>query len=218
VELGKVLDRLVSECGDENQRERITAAQTEYFERRGRVFEDEDLFEAWTQAFLEWYVVEREWQAGMPAAAAMALSPDWQEKGQWLPALRAWAHSQRSLAEVRELSKGRVAIEDLIGGAVFEVVEDRNLYGVERGDIVEVRLVGFAGAVYFGRTFVYHPRGTNASIRRRLAGLRSSNASRADTVDAIAALRIRCERYRHVSPLRIYESDENLPVAGEAAS
>jgi hypothetical protein len=185
-----VLDRLIAECGADEYSDAITVAQADYF------------------GFAE----------GRPAAAHMALQSDWQEKGQWLPALRAWSHSQRSLAQIQELRQGRVRLVDLIGGASFDVVEDRNLYGVERGDVVEVRLVGFAGAVYFGRTFVYHPKGTASAIRRRVGDLLAKNKSRADILDALATLRIRCERYRHVSALRIYESDESIPQPTEAVS
>ncbi|HEY0987334.1 MAG TPA: hypothetical protein VGD80_09800, partial [Kofleriaceae bacterium] len=51
--------------------EAASAARREYEERRGRVHQDDDLWEPWSAAFVEWYVVERVGPgAARPPAAA----------------------------------------------------------------------------------------------------------------------------------------------------
>src|SRR5207244_10424179 len=62
------LDRLIQEHTADAAT--VVAARREYEERRGRVFEDEELGEAWSAAFIEWFLIERvEAGADTPVAA-----------------------------------------------------------------------------------------------------------------------------------------------------
>ncbi len=97
-------------------------------------------------------------------------------------------------------------MRDLCRGGVFDVAEKRSLYGVEPGDVAEVRLIGFEGQVRFGRTFIYHPTGTASAIEERVAQLRDQGRDPEEIVDHCAALRLRTERYRHVDPVRLYRA------------
>ena len=113
--------------------------------------------------------------------------------------------SQRSLFEIRSLSKGKVELLDLLGGAVFVVEENRALHGVEVGDVAELRLVGVGDEVRFGRTFVYHPKTAREAIVDRARGMLAKDASRRDVIDQIAQLRVQVTRYRHMPAARVYE-------------
>lgn len=230
-----VLDDAIERFGGDRHRAAITAARDFYDERRGRVFEDESLWESWMQAFLEWYVLEWPQPAAasadrdpadsstgtetagaelvtparaVRATAMAALVREARERGEGEreAAARVCLSSQRSLFEVRELSTGRVEVSDLIGGAQFEVSEPRAMMGVSIGDVVEMRLIGFDGEVIFGRTFCFHPSGTRDAIVAHVRRMRAQGKTRQDIVDFCASLRIRCERYRHVAPTRIYAS------------
>ncbi len=199
-----LLDELVQRYGDEPHLADIAAARKEFDERRGRVFEDEDLWEEWTRAFLEWYVVERVVPGDdfPPAARALADETDPTRAA----AIRALLTSQRSLFEVRALHPDGVELRDILGGALFDVTEERALFGVAVRDIAELRLIGFAGEIRFGRTFCFHPAGTREAIHGHARRILGRGGDRRDVIDYCASLRIRCERYRHVSPIRIYEA------------
>lgn len=209
--LGEVLDALIQRFGGEDRVEDLTRARKEFDERRGRVFEDEDLWESWTRSFLEWYVIERPGpNEGQPPAVRALAGEDDPRRAH---AIRAWLCSQRALAEVLSLGGEKVELRDLLGGARFSVTEKRTLYGVAAGDVVEVRLVGFEGGVYFGQMFCYHPRGTRDALAEHVRRLTGKGRGRGDVLDYCARLRIRCERYAHVAPKKIYES-----VTGETAA
>jgi hypothetical protein len=200
--VSNVLDDLIAWFGSGDCAAEVAAARAEYDERRGRVFEDEVLWEAWTQAFLEWYVLERTFTGDLFPPAAQALARE--EDPQRAAALRALLTSHRSLFEVRRSGGGRVTLLDLIGGGEFEVTEQRALHGVEPGDVVEARLVG-VDEVCFARTFCFHPAGTRDSIIRHIARLREQGKERHEIIDYVAGLRVRSERYNHVPPEKIYE-------------
>lgn len=200
--LHRALDAVIDRFGDAEHEEEVAAARAEFEDRRGRVFEDEPMWEEWTLAFLEWMVVERPWQGGPPPVVLARGAAEGQQRA----ALAAWQTSQRALAEVVELQPGQVTLIDRIGGAAFVVHEERALHGVQPGDMVEVRLIGFEGAVRFGRTFVYHPHEARDVVAAHARTLTARGMSRVDVLDALAALRVKVERYRHVDPIRVYEA------------
>ena len=201
-----LLDRVTEELYARHTADTEAAgvARREYEERRGRVHQDDELWEAWSAAFVEWYVVER-------VAAGSALPPA-VETYRALPAedpralvVKALVTSHRSLFEVRSMARGRVELLDLLGGAELAVDEQRALHGVEVGDVAELRLIGVAGEVRFGRTFIYHPKSARAAIVARARDQLAKGATRRDVIDHIAQLRVRVTRYRHMPAARVYE-------------
>ncbi len=201
-----MLDELIDRFGAGEHEQEISAARAEYDGRRGVVFEDEELYEAWTQAFLEWYVLERVGTraAFPPAAQVLAAETD---PGR-IQVLRALLTSHRSLFEVSAVGPGRIELTDMIGGGVFAVDEQRELHGVERGDVLETRIVGLRSAVQFARTFCYHPPGTRQSIAAHVARLKAAGNDRLDILDFVASLRVKTLRYSHLSPEKVYERPE----------
>jgi hypothetical protein len=198
-ELHAALDALIERYGAGAWQDEVVRARAEYAERTGRVFEDDELFEERTTAFLEWYAVERPLAGPGVSPAALAY-----REGGGAAAL-AWARSHRSLFSVEDLAPGRVLALDLVAGGLFEVDEPRKLVGVSPGDIVEARLVAWKGAPRLGRTFLYHPAGAREALIGHARRLRAQGKSRTDVVDFAATLRVRALRYRHVAPERVYE-------------
>ncbi len=203
-ELGEALDFLIQRWGGGEHTAEIARAREDHGERTGRVFEDDELYELRTIAFLEWYVLERplDGEGVPPVVAALRADPSSARAGAW----RALARSHRSLFAIDELEEGRVLLTDLLGGGRFTVAERRRLHGVSVGDVVTARLVGWRDQVLFGRTFCYHPAGARDAIISHCRRIRSAGGTRADAIDYIASLRVRADRYKHVSPARVYEA------------
>lgn len=185
------------------------AARKQYEERRGKVHQDDELWEAWSAAFVEWFVIERVAADDLPPAALT-----YRELAEGDPkrdVVGALITSHRSLFEVRAIARGRAAsggnveLLDLLGGALFVVQEQRALHGVEVGDVAELRLVGTAGQVRFGRTFIYHPKAARGAIVERARAMLAKGASRRDVIDQVAQLRVQVARYRHMPAARVYE-------------
>jgi hypothetical protein len=179
-------------------------ARRDYEERRGKVHQDDELWEAWSAAFVEWYVVERAGTDGLPPAVASYRAMVARHDPR-ADVARALVTSQRSLFEVRILDKtGRTVLLDLLGGAQFEV-HDRRLDGVEVGDVAELRLIGVGSEIRYGRTFIYHPKQARPAIVARARAMLAQGAGRRDVIDKVAQLRVQVTRYRHMAPARVYE-------------
>lgn len=183
--------------------EEAAAARAEYELRRGKVHQDDELWEPWSAAFVEWFVVERVTAgAGLPPAVQTLreLADDPRAS-----IVRALVTSHRSLYEIQAMAPGRIEVLDLLGGAELHVSEQRALHGVEVGDVAELRLCGVGGEVRFGRTFIYHPKAARVAIVERAHAMLAMGSTRRDVIDQIAQLRVQVTRYRHMPPARVYE-------------
>ena len=205
-----VLDGLIAEYTSDA--DAVLTARRGYEERRGRVHEDDPLWERWSAAFVEWYVVERVAEGHTrPLAAATAIRDALAgaagnfEAAARAEVTRALVTSCRSLYEVTRLDRGHVELLDLLGGGVFRVGEPRAMHGVELGDIAELRLLGAGGEAWFGRTFIFHPRGARDAILDHARVALSRGQTRRQVIDYIAGLRVKVNQYRHVVPARVYE-------------
>jgi hypothetical protein len=182
-----------------------SVARREYEDRRGKVHQEDELWEPWSAAFVEWYVVERV-PPGERHPPAVATYRELAAAGDPRAAVaRALVTSQRSLFEIRAMARGQVELLDLLGGAVFHVDEQRALHGVEVGHVAELRLVGIGGEIQFGRTFIYHAKAARVAIVERARAMLTGGSSRRDVIDHIAQLRVQVTRYRHMPVARVYE-------------
>lgn len=186
------------------------AARAEYEQRRGKVHEDHELWEAWSAAFVEWFVVERTAATGDLPVAARTYRELAEARDPRAEIVRALVTSQRSLYEVRAIAPRRIELIDLLGGAEFHVAEQRALHGVEVGDVAELRLCGVGGEVCFGRTFIYHPKAARDAIVERARAMLAKGASRRDVTDQVAKLRIQSTRYRHMPAAKVYELNSRI--------
>jgi hypothetical protein len=204
--LDDTLDRLVGEHAGAAAEATVAAARAAYEDRRGRVFQDEPLWERWSAAFVEWFVIERceDGAALPPAARSLARARDAGDLDA-ARAIRAWLTSHRSLFEVRALTTARVVLLDLLGGAQLVIDAPTGMEGVTRGDVAELRVVGFDGTLRFGRTFVFHPRQSRDAILAHARRMLAAGLDRRAVIDHVAALRVRVERYRHMAAARVYE-------------
>jgi hypothetical protein len=198
VALVTLLDGLIETWGAGGE---VLRAREEYEARTAKLHDDDEGYEQRAAAFLEWFVVERPLADGAPpVVAALREETDDERRRVW----RAWASSHRSLFAIDAIEPGKVSLTDLVAGGVFEVSERRKLPGVKPGDLLEARLVGWQDAVIFGRTFLYHPAEARAAIEALVAKMRAAGSRRTEIVDALAALRLKADRYKHVAPERVY--------------
>lgn len=201
--LSELLDRAIGFAArDEAETVR---AKEEWSERAGRVFDDDQLYEERTTAFLEWYALERPLSDGrVPAEHLLAQEPLAESEARWLKAL-ATAH--RSLFEVREARPGQIVLDDLLAGGAFAVTERRRLPGVEPGELFEARLVANVitpPELLFTRAFQFHPREAHPQIKRLAERARKAGDPRVETLFRLLRLRIKALRYGHIAADKIY--------------
>ena len=149
--------------------------------------------------------------SGAPAAEGQTVIPPAPEDRSTYLALRA-AH--RSLFHVRSLHPGGARVDDVLGGAQFEVDERRSLSGVQAGDLFETRLVPDPENPYrlvFSRAMLFHPRSAGPAVFEHAQLGRVRREPRSVVLARLQRLRLRSIAYKHVTPLRIY-SQKDAPA------
>ena len=201
----RLLDRLAERYSEREHKLEAMRAREEYFERAGKVFDDDaELFEGRMASFLEWYVLERP-LAGIgltPIACAI-------EEGGALPAadrraLAALATSHRSVFELFEAKDQVLDVEDLVGGARFAVQERRKPLGMTAGDLFEARLVWDGATVVFGRTFLFHPPDARDVVLEWVERAVATGVAREEILFHLSRQHIRWHRHGHIGAAKVY--------------
>jgi hypothetical protein len=153
------------------------------------------------------------------------------EKGADLPradkdVLLGCTQSRLSLYEYRATrgffsrpEKGQVRVRDAITGKDFDVTERRHVAGLETGDVLEARLIPFAGHLLFSTAFTFHPRVAVKSIKTEVKRRKKKEPDRPpqELVWECARRAVKVERYKQIAIERIYDFSQNTPWLGSAS-
>lgn len=220
-----VFDELVARATQDETDVRL--AREQWGAQTGRVHPDHELYNERSDAFVEWYVLDRRGADGLTAVDRILLAPE-SGDGQVITDLAAPAPpsladratylalraAHRSLFHVRGLHDGGARVDDVLGGAQFEVDERRSLSGVQVGDFFETRLVPDPDRPYhlvFSRAMLFHPRSAGPAVLEHAQAGRARREPRAVVLARLQRLRLRSVAYKHVTPLRIY-SQKDAPA------
>jgi len=120
------------------------------------------------------------------------------------------AQNVHALFEVRRIKDGKVRLRDVFTGKDHDVTERRQLVGLEKGDLLEARLLPYAGSLLFSGAFLYHPREARRAIlgevkRRKKAAGRGGSPDVAGLLALLSRMAFKLERYRNVRLESIYD-------------
>ena len=205
----RLLDRLAERYGEGEYKLEAMRAREEYFDRAGKVFDDDaELFEGRMASFLEWYVLERP-LGGNGAPPVLRAIEDSAKVGQGFSpeerrTLADLAVSHRSLFQLAEEADRVLEVEDVIGGARFSVEERRRTVGISPGDVFEARLIWDGSAVVFGRTFLFHPPDARETVLDWVERAVSTGTARPEILFHLSRQYVRWHRLGHVGAAKVY--------------
>lgn len=214
------LDQLIAFGSQEARKPDLLAAKAEYLRLTGEVFEDDQLFELRMASFLDYYLYDRVSPVSgkTPAAEmyALRLSDAPPEEAN---AFRCFTETVHGLFEVRKLGKGVVRLRELHSGKDFDVTERRHMVGLESGDVLEARLIPFAGHLLFSSAFCFHPRVAVKPIKAEAKRRKKKEPERSPTelVWECARRAVKAERYKQIAVERIYDFSQTTPWLASAS-
>ncbi len=210
--LAEIHDLLLAWAGAEERQPWLLAARQAWFARVGEPHEEDKSYEARMNGFLDHYLydhrpdgVNRTFELFLRDAAD-GLTTDARAQ------IREMGRCRRALFEVRRIRPGRVELSEVLGGARHEVVERRAVVALQKGDILEARLLPHEGALHFSASSVYHPREVRRAILKEAKRLeREARPGEAPDEDEFLArlsrMALKLERYRNVRVESIYDFD-----------
>ncbi|MCK5691046.1 hypothetical protein KAI87_17315 [Myxococcota bacterium] len=200
----------------------INKARSEFVKRTGDIFESDASFERRMGSFLEWYVMDRPVDdvAGNKTPAKLyveSVVPDLTT--QQVAMIRSLTRTVLTLAEFRGTKNGSLYLTNLMDGMKIEVSERRGSAGLEKGDLLELRLIPISDEKWIlADSLSVHPRPARKVILRASKTFRKAfkktnlqqdagALARLDFVHRLAWLANRSERYKHLEPKQIFAEE-----------
>jgi hypothetical protein len=202
------LEQLIAFASAEPRKADLIAAKAEYFGLTGEIYEDDKQFEMRMASFLDYYLFDRR-SPVTGRTPAQEVYEDKQRTGDpaQVVGFRAFTETVHGLFEVRKLGKGAVRLREIHSGKDHNVTERRQMAGLEKGDILEARLIPFGGHLLFSSAFCYHPREASKSIVKEVK--RRKKATPPVPVDDLvwecAKRSLKADRYRQIAVEKIYD-------------
>lgn len=206
------LEQLTAFAAGEPFKDEVLKAKAEYFEQTGEVFDDDRSFEPRMASFLEYYLFDRKLTGRDATPAELFL----QERGPQLgPAERAvlegFTRTLHSLFEVRKVVDHGVRVRDLFTGIDHQVFERRSVAGMEKGDILEARLIPEGDRELFAQAFLYHSKEARKAILKEVKRQKKKprpGESPAQLIFTLSRMALKVERYRNIAVEAIYTFDQ----------
>jgi hypothetical protein len=222
VTLAELQERLLAWASAEPRQDWILAARQQHFALHGEPHEEDQSFEARMNGLLDAFVyafrpngVDTTLELFLRDGAADLTTDE-------RAAVREMARGVHGLFEVRRIRPGEIRVRDVFTGEEHDVGERRSAAGLEKGDLIEARLLPHGGRLHFSAAFLFHPR----PVRKRILGeakrrLKAAGKGGQPDVEAFLAtlsrMALKLERYRNVRVESIYDFEQpaHTPRPGE---
>ena len=147
--LQQLHEKLLSWATAEPRKEDLLAARRAHFGAYGEPHEEDRTYEARLNGMLDAYLYDFRASPGGPTTIERFL----ESEGAGLEpadvaAYRALAQSVHALFEVRRIRDGKLRLRDQVTGVDHDVTERRQLLGLEKGDLIEARLLPFESSLF----------------------------------------------------------------------
>jgi len=206
-----LLDSLFALASQEERKPDVLAAKAEYFRLTGEIFEDDRSFEMRMACFLDYYVFDyRPASSGRTPAEELHASK-LKAKDPEAEVVAAFTRTVHSLFEVRKLGPGFVRLRELFSGVDHDVTERRTMAGLQKGDVLEARLIPLDGGLVFSPAFCFHPREAVKAIKREAKRRKRKEPQRApmELVWEAAKRALKADRYRQIAVEKIYDFEQS---------
>jgi hypothetical protein len=198
--------------------EELKQAKAEFIARTGDLFESDGAFERRIQAFLEWYTLDRPtsiYGGKRPAELFVEHRRNTGADAQELERLEGLTRTHLTLLEYKKAKEETLILTDILQHdkkkQKVQVYERRKPAGLASGDILEARLVPYDGKLMFSEAVLVLPREgfkVIAKVAKKYRADMHETMPRTDLVHRVAYFANRCDRYKHVSPQRIFQDLE----------
>ena len=209
--LQELNQKLLAWATAEPRQAELLRARRDYFDQWGEPHEEERSFEARMNGMLDYYLYDHRPGGGEHTTLELFLRDQAPAYGSdELARFRALGKAVHSLFEVRKIRPGEsIHLRDAFSGQVLEVAEGRPMPGMEKGDLLEARLLPHDGAYHFSGAFLFHPREVRkqvlAEAKKRRKGAGRGPVDVKGFLAQLSRMAQKLERYRNVKVESLYD-------------
>lgn len=208
------LDQLIAFASAEPRKPELLSAKAEYFQLTGEVFEDDKSFEMRMASFLEFYLFDRKHPTAGKTPAEELYEQKWRiVSAEEASSFRSFTETLHGLFEMRRAGRKTLRLRELFSGKDYDVTERRHLAGLEKGDILEARLIPLRGYLLFSGAFCYHPKEASKLIRAEVKRRKNGTEANPQAFAWECAKRaLHADRYRQIAVEKIYDFQSASPL------
>ena len=217
--LSELQEKLLTWATADERKEDLLAARRHFFDLHGEPHEEDKSFETRMNGMLDYYLYGFRPPGSSEATIELfmrGMGP--QLTTDELAAYRLLAKCVRGLFEVKKLREGEVRLREAFTDVIYEITERRQMIGLEKGDLLEARLLPFDGRLFFSGAFLYHAREVRKPILAEVKRLKKeAGKGNLPDVDSFLAtlsrMAMKLERYRNVKVESLYDfrQEERTP-------
>ena len=180
-------------------------AREAFHSATGKFEDGEPWFEIRMKMFMDWFLLDREGSNGMTPLETFLL-----EKRVSLPSgvYDQMVHLTSTLRSVflieQVMGASTLVLDDISNGGQWEVAATSPILGLERGDIIDARIVYFDGRPIMCPGTVLHPREAKERVLDIIARAKSEGMAPREIVDHLDKMRLKLDRYSNVRIQHIY--------------
>jgi len=215
----EMLERIARYFSSDRYLPELQEAREVYFQRTGKVFEEDPMFEGRITAFLEWFLLDRLLPVvGVPPVRLFwMMFEDSLGEGE-RETLLQMQRTNHSLFQVQGARGELSRLKDLATGEIHDVLTDHKLPGVTREDVLDARLIQMGGNLRFCESLWIHPLEAHPYIFGELKAHHPPSREWLDTfLHDLALMKLKKEQYKHIPVAQIY-SQRSFPQEREKPS
>ncbi len=185
------LERILAGYSTGDDLEVVMEARSVFGELSGRVSEEDPWNETFSQLFLDWFGFDFP-VAGHPSPVHRFVAQNLEalmEQGE-LSIFRGLMCTHRSVFEVGSWSKGQLYLVDIIGMGRYRVFHPFPLGGIQKGDIIDARIVPLKGVLTLGAGIIFHPEDSVGLIHELVDRLRQDGQLSFKVVHLLARMNL----------------------------
>jgi len=210
----KYLEPIIEEFTTGDYYREVFEAKEEYFNKAGRVFEDDAEFESRMNIFMDWYIFDRDLPGvDLPPVKYYFNQNQTQFKNEELSIYKdlcTTVHSLFQLKRKKWFSKG-VVIKDLFTGKKYTVHNPEMSLGLNKGDLFEARVIPFKGQFEFSTGFCFHPLEMKSFILKEIKKVRYQEKSRhTKLILQLSQMKLNQLRFAHIDVNEIYRHGSKI--------
>jgi hypothetical protein len=209
--LPELQEKLLAWATSDARKQELLAARRDYFDRHGEPHEEDKSFETRMNGMLDHYLYDFR----PPGSTETTIEIFMREMGPQLTTddlalYRVLAKNVHGLFEVKKIKPPEVRLRDVFTDVVHDVTERRQMVGLEKGDLLEARLLPYDGNLFFSGAFLYHPQEVRKTILAEVKRLKkAAGKGNMPDVEAFIAtlsrMAFKLERYRNVKVESLYD-------------
>jgi len=206
------LGRILETYSNGDYFEEAKRARVEFIKKRGVIDTESDDIERHLDAFADWFIFDRSLSKNSLKPVRYFLDQYYKDLTyEDQEVYEKFFEHVPSVFVVKKIKDKDLFVQDLYDKKKYTLSECDQYRSLEKGTLIQARIIPFKGRLVFGLSFIFHPPETKNFITKRMKSAKKEGApSKENLLDEFALMKLRTEQYSHIDFKDIYSEEPLL--------